>query len=372
MPELRDQCDIHIGFPRGDEGSPAQWLRTIADYLDGDDTTDELYLSGKLAEKLERYCANLLGKPAALWFPSGTMAQAAAALIHAETTGRTSIGLHPTSHLALHEEDGIRELLKLDAAPLGEWSRIIEARDMAALNSDPACCFIELPQRHNGGLCPDWETLTATVDAIHARGAKAHMDGARLWGTREVLGGRSYAEICAPFDSVYASFYKDVGALGGAILVGDNAFIEQAKIWRHRQGGLLIRGWPMIADALRRLPSVIESMPDWIAAAKTIAGLIRDIGFEIEPWPVQTNMFHVRLPLTKAEFATHRDSIARDTKVWIGGSGWELDGRPGMSLEFAIDAHLAAADPARLADAFARLAKAVKVQAPIRSRATGL
>ncbi|WP_394692642.1 threonine aldolase family protein [Hyphobacterium sp.] len=359
MSNLRDQCDIRIGFPRGDEGSPAQWLRTLADYLEQEDATDEIYLTGKLAEKLEAYCADLLGKPAALWFPTGTMAQAAAALIHAEATGRKTIALHPTSHLVLHEDDGAKELLKLDVAILGDWPRVIEARDVEALENDPACAFIELPQRHNGGLCPDWQTLTGAVDAIHARGAKAHMDGARLWSTRNALGGRSYADICAPFDSIYASFYKEIGALGGAILAGDEAFIEQAKIWRHRQGGLLIRGWPMIADTLRRLPVVIDAMPGWISAAKEIAGRIRDAGFEIEPWPVQTSMFHVRLPLTKAEFAAHRDAIARETQVWIGGSGWELDGRPGMSLEIAVDTQLAASSRERLSEAFALLKRRI-------------
>lgn len=359
MSELRDQCDIRIGFPRGDEGSPARWLRTIADFLENENVTDEIYLSGQLVEKLETYCADVLGKPAALWFPTGTMAQAAAALIHAQATGRKSIALHPTSHLVLHEDDGVRELLKLDVAIMGEWPRVIDARDVQALDDDPACAFIELPQRHNGGLCPDWETLTGAVAAIHARGARAHMDGARLWSTRSALGGRSYAEICAPFDSIYASFYKEIGALGGAILAGDDAFIEQARLWRHRQGGLLIRGWPMIADALRRLPVVIDAMPGCLAAAREIAGLIREAGFEIEPWPVQTSLFHVRLPLTRAEFAAHRDAIARETRVWIGGSGWELDTRPGMSLEIAVDARLAAADRGRLVEAFALLKRRI-------------
>lgn len=359
MNELHSQCDIRIGFPRGDEGTPAQWLRTIADYLENEDVTDELYLTGKLAEKLETFCADLLGKPAALWFPTGTMAQAAAALIHADATGRKSIALHPTSHLVLHEEDGARELLQLDVEILGEWSRIIQASDVQALDEDPACAFIELPQRHNGGLCPDWETLTGAVDAIHARGARAHMDGARLWSTRDALGGRSYADICVPFDSVYASFYKEIGALGGAILAGEEDFIAQARIWRHRQGGLMIRGWPMIADALRRLPVVIKAMPDWITEARDIAGLIRETGFEIGPWPVQTNMFHVRLPLTKAEFTAHRDTIARETNVWIGGSGWALDARDGMSLEIAVDAQLAAADRGRLVAAFALLKRRI-------------
>jgi threonine aldolase len=359
--QLRDQCEIRIGFPRDDAGTPADWLRTIADYLEGEAATDELYLSGKLAEKLEQQCADLLGKPAALWFPTGTMAQAVTALIHAEATGRETVALHPTSHLTLHENNGIEALAGLTAAPLGDWHRPITAEDVAALRTDPACAFIELPQRHNGGLCPDWKTLNSVVEAIHARGAKAHMDGARLWSVREAFDGRSYTDICAPFDSVYVSFYKDIGALGGAMILGHEAFIEQAKIWRHRQGGLMVRAWVEMADALRRLPAAIAAMPDCIAAARSIADRLRNIGFAIEPWPLQTNMFHVRLPLTKPEFAEHRDAIAEETKVWIGGSGWELDGREGMSLEIAVDPQLALADRDRLLTAFRKLAEIVEI-----------
>ncbi|MEE2526081.1 beta-eliminating lyase-related protein [Hyphobacterium sp. HN65] len=353
---LRNTCDIRIGFPRGDAGTPADWLRAIADFVEAEKVSDEIYMAGELAGRLEDYCADLMGKPATLWFPTGTMAQMAAALIHAGATGRSTIGLHPTSHLLLHEDDGISELAGLTPVRIGEWSRVIEARDVEQAG-DLACLFIELPQRHNGGLCPDWQTLNAAIDAARAGGARLHMDGARLWSTREAMGGRSYAEICAPFDSVYASFYKEVGALGGAILAGDEDFIEEARLWRHRQGGLQVRGWPLMADAMRRLPSVIDAMPDWINGAREIAALIHECGFDIEPLPVQTNMFHVRLSCAKADFADLRDRIAREMKVWIGGSGWDLDGRPGMSLEIAVDGILASADRSRLRAAFERLAE---------------
>ncbi len=353
---LRASCDIRIGFPRGDAGSPGNWLRAIAEFLDGEDARDEIYMAGEMASRLEAYCADLTGKPAALFFPTRTMAQMAAALVHARATGRRKIGLHPTSHLLLHEDDGISELAGLEPVSVGEWPRVIEARDVETAG-ELGSLFIELPQRHNGGLCPDWTTLTASVDAARAGGARVHMDGARLWSVREAMGGRSYAEICAPFDSVYASFYKEIGALGGAILAGDDDFIEQARLWRHRQGGLQVRGWPVIADALRRLPDVIAAMPDWTRGAREIATLIHECGFAIEPFPVQTNMFHVRLDCAKAEFPALRDRIAREMKVWIGGSGWDLDGRPGLSLEIAVDGLLANADRNRLRAAFQRLAE---------------
>ncbi|WP_420433932.1 threonine aldolase family protein [Hyphobacterium sp.] len=353
--DLRDRCDIRIGFPADDAGSSANWLREIADWLEAEGIHDEIYLEGELAARLETECASLTGKPAALWFPTGTMAQMAAALVHAGATGRTRIGLHPNSHLLLHEDGSIKKLAGLEPVHIGEWHRGIDAADLKAAG-DLACLFIELPQRHNGGLCPDWDVLVATADAARGSGARLHMDGARLWSAREAFDGRSYVEICAPFDSVYMSFYKDVGALGGAVLVGDEDFIAQARQWRHRQGGLQVRGWPVMADALRRLPDSIAAMPGWIAAARELAELVRSTGLAVEPAAVRTNMFHVRLPVTKDDFSRFRNQIAERKGVWLGRSTWDIDGRPGISLEIAVNAHLASADRDRLRDAFGLLA----------------
>ncbi|WP_421787835.1 threonine aldolase family protein [Hyphobacterium sp.] len=352
---LRDACDIRLGFPHDDAGSPGDWLRDVAAYLDTQKVDDEIFMSGKLARNLEDHCAELLGKQAAVWFPTGTMAQLAAALIHAAAKGKRTIGLHPTSHLLLHEEDAIRALAGLEPVTVGEWARIIEPSDVEAA-ADLAALFIELPHRHTGGQCPDWDTLSATISAARQKGAATHLDGARLWSVRKAMGGRSYAEICAPFDTVYVSFYKDVGALGGAILAGSEDLMAQAKTWRHRQGGLQVRSWPVMADVLRRLPAAIESMPDCISAAGEIAGLFYNAGFEIEPFPVQTNIFHVRVPFSEDDFISHRDAIAAETRVWLGGAGWALDGRAGRSLEVTVSSRLASADRNRLDSAIRMLA----------------
>lgn len=354
---LRVGCDITLGFPHDGDPKPAGRLRAIADFIEQRGWGDDTYLGGPLAEELERYVASLTGQPAALWFPTGTMAQGVAALIHAAETKRDTLLLHPSSHLELHERHGYREAHHLKAELTGDWRRVVCAEDVRDAETDPAAVFIELPARHSGGALPEWDDLLTLRDAAHARGARLHVDGARLWTCTEAYPGRTLADIGGVADSVYVSFYKDIGALGGAALCGSEAFIEQAKIWRERLGGLLIRGWPMMADALRLLPERLGRMPAYVARAKLLSATIAErSGFEIEPATPRTAMFHVRMPITGAMAQAARDHAARETGVWIANRFWGYEADDIRSAEITVGERVLAADPDRIAAAFAAMA----------------
>src|SRR5690349_12947069 len=92
---------------------------------------DERYGGGELPERLEARVAALLGKEAAVWMPSGTMAQQIALRIHAERTGRRAVAFHPYCHLDTHEERGYEALHGLRAALLGSRERLISPEDVA-------------------------------------------------------------------------------------------------------------------------------------------------------------------------------------------------------------------------------------------------
>ncbi len=83
---------------------------------------------------------------------------------------------------------------------------------------------------------PAWNELREIAAIAQARGVKLHMDGARLWEAREAYAPHSFADVCAHFDSVYVSFYKGIGALAGAMLLGPEDFIAEARVWRRRHG----------------------------------------------------------------------------------------------------------------------------------------
>ncbi len=110
--------------------------------------------------------------------------------------------------------------------------------------------MLELPLRDPGFLLPTWEELTACVAAARDRGARVHFDGARLWETTHHF-GQTLDTIAALADSVYVSFYKTLGGLSGAMLVGETDFVASARAWRHRYGGNVYQQWPAALAALR-------------------------------------------------------------------------------------------------------------------------
>ncbi|WP_339747563.1 beta-eliminating lyase-related protein [uncultured Maricaulis sp.] len=354
---LRAGCEISLGFPHHGSETPADHLRAVADYMDREGLKAEMYLGGPMVAALEAKIADLLGKPAAMWCPTGTLAQGIAARIHAARTGQASIQLHPTSHLELHEERGYHFAHGLDARLIGNWSSPLNAAD---LQSAAACAFIELPQRHNGGALPAW----AELEAIKARGKALdlplHLDGARLWSTRPFYDDRAYAEICDGFASVYVSLYKDIGALGGAVLAGESAFIAEARLWLARFGGRLVSPVPMVPDALRFIDRRLELMLAFVDRARTLAVALSGIeGIAITPDPPHVNMLHLRLPCDAPTAERARDEAARQTGVWLGNRFWALEGASVCSLEITVGETLLGQLDARLVDAVAVLASHV-------------
>ena len=356
--DLKARCDVNLGFPHDGDMDLAARLRAIADFVAAKGWSDEMYLGGEMTAELERQIAKHLGMPAALWFPTGTMAQGVAARIHAEKTGRDTLLLHPSSHLELHEETGYAHAHGLKAELTADWRATVSARDVERAGSDLAAVFIELPQRHIGGALPSWDDLEAIKAVCKARSIPLHIDGARLWTCVASYEGKSLANICAGADSIYVSFYKDIGALGGAALAGSKAFIKEAKIWRHRLGGLQIRGWPQIPDALRLLPERLGRMPAYVARASELAaGIGAASGFEIEPASPLTNMFHVRLPMDETTIQAARDHAARETGVWLANRFWDYEGDSMRSAEISVGERIMAIEPDRIIKAFAAMAE---------------
>ena len=122
-----------------------------------------------------------------------------------------------------------------------------------------------------------------------------------IWNSENLpfYNNKNYADIVAGFDSVYISFYKDIGSIGGALLAGSKAFIDDARQWRTRLGGFSVGSWPLIYDALHLIDKRIEQMPAFVEKAKILANAVRHIdGFCIDPLVPHTNLFHILLDFT--------------------------------------------------------------------------
>jgi threonine aldolase len=253
------------------------------------------YGEGGAVAALEEQVKAVLGKPAAVFMPSGTMAQQIALRIHAERRGVRTIGFHPTCHLELHEDKAYQRLHGLVGRAIGDRRELLTLQDLLDVRERLAAVVLELPQRELGGRLPAWRDLAAQVEAVRARGAAVHLDGARLWECTPFY-RRSPADVCALFDTVYVSFYKGLGALAGCCLAGEEDVIGEARAWRTRHGGTLFGLWTHAASALAALRRRLPLMPNYYRQARAIAKALRGVrDVEVVPDPPQTPMMHVHL-----------------------------------------------------------------------------
>jgi threonine aldolase len=302
---LRDACTRALtghGVARADD-----LLATIPP-----GTAVDRYGDGGVVAELEAEVAGLLGHDAAVYLPSGTMAQQAVLRVHADRRGRRTVAFHPACHLDTHEGRALERLQGLVGRPVGDRHRMLELADLTAVAEPPAALVLELPQRDLGGQLPEWDELCAQVAWARERGAAAHLDGARLW---EASAGydRSPAEIAGLFDTAYVSFYKGIGALAGCCLAGPEDVVAEVREWRHRMGGTLFGLWPGAASALSCLRRRLPLMPAYLARAREVADAVRDLpGVTVVPDPPQTPMLHLLLRTTTDAFAAAARELAAD------------------------------------------------------------
>ncbi|MGY1754135.1 threonine aldolase family protein [Blastococcus sp. SYSU D01042] len=304
-------------------------------------TEPDRYGAGGVVVELEAEVAALLGKPAAVYLPSGVMAQQAALRVHAERRARRTVLCHPESHLLAHEEQAFERLHGLVLRPVGGRHSLLLRADLDAVAERPAALLVELPQRDLGGQQPAFEDVVAQAEWAHERGAAAHLDGARLWEAAAGY-GRSPAEVAGPFDTVYVSFYKGIGALAGCCLAGPEDVVAEVREWRRRLGGTLFGLWPGAASALSCLRRRLPLMPAYLERARAVADAVRDLpGVTVVPDPPQTPMLHLLLRTSREAFTAAGRQLAEDG-LWT----WEqptVTGDPGtVRVELPVgDATLA-------------------------------
>ncbi len=275
----------------------------------------EMYGKGKVIEDFQDKMANLLGKEAAVFFPSGTMAQQIALRIWCDEKGVAKVAYHPLSHLEIHEEDGLKELHHIETVLLAHQTRVIELDDVTGMDEDVACLLLELPQREIGGQLPDYGDLEKISAYCREKGIKLQLDGARLL---EVLPyyKKTAAEVCALFDSVYVSLYKGIGGIAGAVLAGSKEFTEKSKVWKRRHGGDLISLYPYILSADYYYDQRSGKMDAYYEEAKELAQLYNSCeGVYTLPTIPVSNMFHVHFEHPKEEIEPILIQIQEETGI---------------------------------------------------------
>ncbi|WP_406443390.1 beta-eliminating lyase-related protein [Streptomyces sp. NBC_01613] len=310
-------------------------LESAQDLYDLDEPSD-IYGNG-VVEALEEKVAGLLGKEAAAFFPTGTMAQQVALRCWAGRTGNPTVALHALAHPEVHERNAFSQVSGLRPVRVTGEPRLPTADQVREFEEPFGALMLELPLRDAGFVLPSWEELTEIVEAAHERDAVVHFDGARLWEST-VHFGRPLDEIAGLADSVYVSFYKSLDGFGGAAIAGPKTLIDEAKAWRHRYGGQIFQQFPTVLSALAGLERELPRLPEYVAHARVVADALRE-GFaaagvpwmRVHPERPHTNEFQVWLPYDPDVAAEAAVRHAEETGTVLFSDAWDPKG-PGLAV----------------------------------------
>jgi len=227
-------------------------------------------------QKLEALAAQKLGKQAALFMPSGTMANLCALLTH--TSRGTEVLLERTAHIISYENSGISLLGGLFYRPI---SGTRGAMDLTALefafesglaskHLAPALVCMETSHNTAGGAVLPPQHMASVQRIARANGAKVHLDGARIFNAAVAL-GIDAAKLAAYADSVCFCVSKGLSAPVGSLLCGSSEFVERARHFRRMLGGAMRQSGVVAAAGIVALETMVERLHDDHANARSLA-----------------------------------------------------------------------------------------------------
>lgn len=295
--------------------NPSETLKALAVYA-GDARSDK-YMTGELFDRLHEKVATLLGKEAALYLPSGKLAQMAALKVLCSKSGCNRVAMHPRSHLEEYEKRAYQELWGLTAAHLGGYDRLPKPDDLRFIHEPLGAVTLELPMRRLGCLLPQWDELSELCRLAKEQGIFVHMDGARLWESLPFY-DKTHAEIAALSDTVYVAMDKGLGGLAGAVLAGPQWVIDEVAVWQKRAGGRALRSFPYVLSALKALEDRLPRMYDFHNKAKDLARNLDALdGVRVSPTVPHANAFLVSFIGDPEKAASARDTVADELDIWL-------------------------------------------------------
>lgn len=255
---------------------------------------DDVYREDPTVNLLEEMAADLFGREAALYSPSGTMSNQIAIKVH--TQPGDEVICEQQAHVYIYEGGGIafNSGSQVKAIP-GNYGRINADQVAEAVNPDDvhkartSLVCLENTSNRGGGTCYNWEDMQAIKNLCKTQGLKLHLDGARLFNALVATGqnARQYGQL---FDSISICLNKGLGCPMGSILIGDRSYIEKGRRVRKIFGGGMRQAGYMAAAGIYALEHNIERLSDDHAHAKSIAKQLRVKDFIADIFPVETNI----------------------------------------------------------------------------------
>jgi threonine aldolase len=251
--------------------------------------------------QLQDMLAEMLGKEAALFVPSGTMSNAIA--IRAHTSPGDEIITETASHIYVYEGGGYAALSGCSVALVPGNSGIMEPEDVekairkqeGSLGHYPngSLVCVENTANRGGGTCYPQEKLDQIAKIAHDNGCAAHIDGARLFNAC-VATGTSPSRMVREYDSISICLSKGLGTPVGSVLVGSSEIISKAHRWRKMFGGGMRQAGVLAACGIYALENHVERLEEDHRRAKHLAESVNSInGFSVNLDSVETNMVYI-------------------------------------------------------------------------------
>jgi len=261
---------------------------------------DDVFGEDPTVNRLQARVAEILGKEASLFVPSGTMANLVAIRTHCQGGDEMICEAH--CHLYHYEQAGYAQIAGVAVRPVEGRYGVIRVEQLKGLIRPVNAHFartrlITLENTHNrgGGTIQPYPVVQAICQWADQHGLRRHLDGARLWNA-VVATGIPAAEWAQHFDTVSVCFSKGLGAPVGSALAGPKDLIQQAHRHRKVLGGGMRQAGILAAAALYALDHHIDRLAEDHANAQRLAeGLRRFDLLELDPPQPETNMVFFRV-----------------------------------------------------------------------------
>jgi threonine aldolase len=261
---------------------------------------DDQFGEDPSVNELQARIASLLGKEAALWLPSGTMANQVA--LRALTRPGDDVIVSRETHAVWHEMGGGGANAGIQFTEIGEGGRFTEQEFVAAIKPRghmlyPPTTLVEVENTHNraGGIVIDQREAVRICDAARDRRITTFLDGARLWNAA-VASKTTVRDLAAPFDVVGVALSKGLGAPAGTMLAGPRDVMHDCVRHRRMFGGAMRQVGILAAAGLYGLDHHLERLAEDHANAALIAARLRSSErITLAADPVETNIVIFRL-----------------------------------------------------------------------------
>lgn len=281
---------------------------------------DDVYEEDPTVNKLEKLAAEIVGKEAALFVPSGTMGNLIAMMVHCNRGEEVIV--ESEAHIYYYEVGSIGSVAGLTPRFVKGEDGIITCKDVeSALREEDihypntGLICLESPHNRGGGTVMPLETMDEIYKLAKERKLKVHLDGSRIFNAAHFL-QVDVSEITSKVDSLMFCLSKGLSAPVGSMLCGTNEFIEKSRKIRKLVGGGMRQAGVIAAPAIVALNTMIERLKDDNKNAKDLAkGLSSIPGIKIDLDKVHTNILIFDISDLKVTSKEFRDKLYNNYKI---------------------------------------------------------